>query len=73
VAPGIESFPNGVFEGNALDYYYYILAETSINLLRHPYNELETYLDLTHGLNYFTILTYRGIKEVLEIISIFKK
>ncbi|HID18708.1 TPA: TIGR01897 family CRISPR-associated protein [Candidatus Bathyarchaeota archaeon] len=32
---------------------------------------LEVYLDLTHGINYMSILTYRVVKEILEIFSIF--
>lgn len=31
------------------------------------------HLDLTHGINYSTILTYRAIKEITELFSIFKE
>lgn len=72
VAPGIGSFPNGIFIGDALDYYYYTIAKISQILLDCNCDELEIHLDLTHGLNFSTILTYRLVKEILEIFSIFK-
>ena len=71
VAPGIGAFPSGIFYGNALDYYYYVLAEASSVMLQCPDNKLDIHLDLTHGINYSTILTYRAIKELLEVFSIF--
>lgn len=73
IGPGVGTFPNGKFEGSALDYYYYILAQTSINLLKYSDESLDIHLDLTHGINYSTILTYRAIKEIIELFAIFKK
>jgi len=73
IAPGIGTFPNGIFQGNALDYYYYIFAKIILNLLENPENILNIYLDLTHGINYITILTYRAIREIAEVFSIFKE
>ena len=73
VAPGIGTSPNGTFYGNALDYYYYIIAKISLKLLENHKNTLNLYLDLTHGINYSTILTYRAIKEIIRLFSIFKK
>lgn len=73
IAPGIGSFPHGTFCGSALDYYYYILAKISTNLLNYSDNVLEIHLDLTHGINYSTILTYKAIKEILELFSIFEE
>jgi len=73
IAPGIGIFPNGIFQGEALDYYYYIIAKISLNLLENPENILNMHLDLTHGINYTTILTYKAIKEIMEVFSIFKK
>lgn len=72
IAPGIGVFQNGVFHGDALDYYYYILAKVSVNLLKCSSDELEIHLDLTHDLNFMPFLTYRTIKEILELFSIFK-
>lgn len=71
VAPGIGSFPNGIFRGDALDYYYYIIAKISNELLKHLGNSLEIHVDLTHGINYMTILTYKAIREIAETLSIF--
>ncbi|WP_461833221.1 CRISPR-associated CARF protein Csx1 [Desulfothermus sp.] len=73
IAPGIGSFPNGIFIGEALDYYYYTLAKISIHLLKCSDDILEIHFDLTHGINYSVILTYRAVKEILELFSIFKK
>jgi len=72
IAPGIGTFQNGVFRGEALDYYYYIIAKISLKLLENPEN-LNIHLDLTHGINYSTILTYKAIKEIIEVFSIFNK
>lgn len=69
-APGIGTFPNGIFRGDALDYYHYIIAKLNLNF---EHSNLDIHLDLTHGINYQTILTYRAIKEMLELFSIFKK
>jgi len=73
VAPGIGTFQQGDFRGEALDYYYYVIAKISFDLLKNSEKTLNIHLDLTHGLNYTTILTYRAIKEVLELFSIFKE
>lgn len=71
VAPGIGAFQNGIFIGMALDYYYHILAKISFELLKFFDKKIEIYLDLTYGLNYSTILTYKAVKEILEVFSIF--
>jgi len=73
IVPGIGAFPSGIFHGDALDYYYNIIAKVSLNLLEYSDNTLDIHLDLTHSINYQTILTYRAIKEVLELFSIFKE
>lgn len=72
VAPGIGTFPNGTFQGDALDYYYYIIAKLSTILLENTENTISLHLDLTHGINYSAILTYKALKEIIEIFSIFK-
>lgn len=75
IAPGIGKFQNGVFQGYALDYYFYIITKISLELLGNfgNYENLSIHLDLTHGINYSTILTYRAIKEIAGIFSIFKE
>ncbi|HDH44818.1 MAG TPA: TIGR01897 family CRISPR-associated protein, partial [Thermococcus sp.] len=51
IAPGIGAFPSGIFHGDALDYYYNIIAKVSLNLLEYSDNTLDIHLDLTHGIN----------------------
>lgn len=69
VLPGRGCFKNGVFEGEVLDYYYRLLYE-----LAGLFNESdfkEVHLDLTHGLNFMPVLTYRAVKEILKVVSFF--
>lgn len=73
VAPGTGTFKNGIFEGKPTDFYYYILWELVLKLIDNYDEEITIHLDLTHGINYTTILTYRAIKEILKIYSIFTK
>jgi len=73
IAPGIGNFPNGKFEGEALDYYYYLFAKLALMFCELEDGILEITLDTTHGINYSTILSYRAVKELLQYISIFKK
>ena len=75
ITPGIGKFPNGVFLGSALDYYYYIVAKISLKLLEYFRNHgnMSIHLDLTHGINYSTILTYKAIKEIIGVFSLFKE
>ncbi len=75
IAPGTGSFPNGIFKGDALDYYYYIIAKLILKLnevLKDKNENWAIYLDLTHGVNYTTVLTYRAVKEIVGVLSIFK-
>lgn len=71
IAPGIGTFPNGTFHGEALDYYYYLITHLSLILLEHSENPIEFHLDLTHGLNYTTVLTYKVVEEIAKIFSLF--
>lgn len=73
IAPGIGTFSNGIFYGDALDYYYYVIAKISLKLLENHEDALYIHLDLTHGINYSTILTYKAVKEIAEIFSVFKE
>jgi len=66
VCPGVGTFPNGKFYGNLVDYYSFALYELS----KRFDGDLEVHLDLTHGLNYMPVLTYRVVKDLLEIQSI---
>jgi len=73
IAPGVGEFSHNIFKGNALDYYYYITAKLIEKFLEHYDEEFEVHLDLTHGINFMPVLTYRSVKEILEILSIFTK
>ena len=70
VAPGSGSFQNGKFIGDMMDFYNIVLYELSAKL---PKSDLEVHLDVTHGLNYMTLMTYRVVKEILETMGIYKK
>ncbi|WP_456374197.1 CRISPR-associated CARF protein Csx1 [Methanocaldococcus sp.] len=66
VCPGVGSFPNGKFLGNLRDYYSFILYKLAKNIS----GNVHIHLDLTHGINYMPVLTYRAIRDVLEILAI---
>lgn len=70
VAPGSGSFQNGRFIGDLMDFYNIVLYELLAKL---PKSDLEVHLDVTHGLNYMTLMTYRVVKEILETMGICKK
>ncbi|MEM2865446.1 MAG: CRISPR-associated CARF protein Csx1 [Candidatus Bathyarchaeia archaeon] len=75
VSPGVGRFSNGTFTGSMLDYYYYV-SEKIIEFILGNWEtdgELEVHLDLTHGINYMTVLTYRALKEVLEVAALFTR
>jgi CRISPR-associated protein Csx1 len=65
ICPGVGTFPNGRFLGNLLDYYSAVLYELS----KRFDGDLEVHLDLTHGINYMPVLTYKAIKELLGILA----
>ncbi|RLF82356.1 TIGR01897 family CRISPR-associated protein, partial [Thermococci archaeon] len=68
IVPGIGQFAHGMFKGNAMDAYYYLLHELSQVLP--PKEDLDVHFDSTHGLNYITLLAYRALKELLGIAAI---
>lgn len=68
IVPGVGTFPNGSFQGSALDVYYTALYYFSTVV---PSNEpLEVHFDSTHGLNYITFLVYRALKDILGIAAL---
>ncbi|HIE33364.1 MAG TPA: TIGR01897 family CRISPR-associated protein, partial [Thermodesulfobacteriaceae bacterium] len=70
VLPGTGYFQNGSFEGRILDYYYRLLYELAKIASESELSEI--HLDLTHGLNFMPVLTYRAVKEILQVVSFFK-
>jgi len=73
IAPGVGEFKekvdgidiNKIFIGEMSDFYSYILHELEEIL---PIEDLEVHLDLTHGINFMPVLTYRAVMELVEII-----
>ncbi len=71
VAPGVGNFKNGEFRGSMLDYYHYTMFRLAEELAEGDEEGVEVHLDLTHGINFMPVLTYRALKELLGIASIF--
>jgi CRISPR-associated protein Csx1 len=74
VSYGFGEFKNVKFSGNAMDFYYGVLKELSFKfsqLLKGVGNEekIEVIFDATHGINYTTLLSYRALKDILEILA----
>jgi CRISPR-associated protein Csx1 len=74
VSYGFGEFKNVKFFGNAMDFYYGVLKELSFKfsqLLKGVGNEekIEVIFDATHGINYTTLLSYRALKDILEILA----
>jgi len=74
VGYGVGEFKNTKFIGNAQDFYYEVLKELSL-LLGEAIRELkeerkiEVVFDITHGINYMPTLTYRALREILQILA----
>jgi CRISPR-associated protein Csx1 len=68
VVPGVGTFPNGSFQGSALDVYYTALYYFSTIVPTDT--SLEVHFDSTHGLNYVTFLVYRALKDILGIAAL---
>jgi len=75
IAPGIGTHSNPPLNNvtvsisgdcTVLDYYYYIVYELSKLL---PAGDLTVYLDLTHGINFMPVLTYRAVSNLLSLGS----
>ena len=68
IVPGIGEFSHGTFKGSAMDTYYYLLYNF-VHILPTS-GPIEVHFDITHGLNYITLLVYRALKELLGILAI---
>jgi len=75
ISYGFGEFNNTKFEGNAMDFYYKVFQEFSfyfadlLNEMKEENEKIEVIFDATHGINYTTILTYRALREILEILA----
>jgi len=66
IAPGVGVFNNIEVYGDILDYYHYVTYKLAELL---PVNDMDVYLDLTHGINFMPVLTYRAVLNLLELAS----
>ncbi|MEM2175629.1 MAG: CRISPR-associated CARF protein Csx1 [Candidatus Micrarchaeia archaeon] len=74
ISYGVGEFNKSKFIGNAMDFYFSILKELSFTLLEwleedKSNRRLEIYLDISHGMNFVPVLTYRALKEILQIFA----
>lgn len=72
VSYGFGEFTHTKFIGNAVDFYYHTLKELAlifVDSLPEMNEKIEVIFDATHGINYTTILTYRALREILEILA----
>jgi len=72
VSYGVGEFNNIKFIGNTQDFYYEVLKELSFffgDIIKNSKEKIEVILDITHGINYMPTLTYRALREVLQILA----
>ena len=75
ILPGIGHFQDKNtkkethFYGNAQDYYYSLIYKLIQIFLKNKERNIEVHLDITHGVNYMPVLTYRALVELLGNIS----
>ncbi|MDK2869860.1 MULTISPECIES: CRISPR-associated CARF protein Csx1 [Pyrococcus] len=67
VLPGVGVFGNITVEGEMLDFYYYATYKLAEWLP--VQNNLEVYLDLTHGINFMPTFTYRALRNLLGLLA----
>lgn len=73
ISYGVGEFNNSKFAGNAMDFYYSVFKELSFTFVEwldeFNGNRIEIYLDISHGINFLPVLTYRALKEMLQILA----
>jgi len=72
VSYGFGEFTYTKFIGNAVDFYYHTLKELALIIadsLPEKNEKIEVIFDATHGINYTTILTYRALRDIVEILA----
>ncbi|MEN3045253.1 MAG: CRISPR-associated CARF protein Csx1 [Candidatus Hydrothermales bacterium] len=73
ISYGVGEFNKTKFIGNAMDYYYSIFKELSLTLKEwlesSSSQKLKIFLDISHGINFLPVLTYRALREVLQILA----
>ncbi|AFK21707.1 CRISPR-associated CARF protein Csx1 [Pyrococcus sp. ST04] len=68
IVPGVGKFRNGEFLGDPIDVYHYVvyLLQEVIPAVE----DVEVHFDITHGLNYITILTYKALRDILGVVAL---
>ncbi len=74
VAPGVGTFKvkgqKVRFEGQATDFYYFLIFELAKRLVNVVEQDgLTVYLDLTHGMNFMSTLMYRALYDILGAMA----
>jgi CRISPR-associated protein Csx1 len=74
VAPGIGRFEKIEVKGNPHNFYAFIYTKLSCFITEQleeifSNEEIEVYLDITHGINYMTMMSYRAVKDILSILA----
>ncbi|MEM3916826.1 MAG: CRISPR-associated CARF protein Csx1 [Candidatus Nitrosocaldus sp.] len=72
VAPAVGTFDNNSFTGEMLDYYHLILHHLA-SLLICDNTDIDMHIDITHGINYMSILCYRAVLDLLYWLALFYK
>jgi len=69
IAPGRGKFGDLFFDGEMMDCYRYLLIRLSEYLVKNK--DPDIVLDITHGINFETVFTYRAISNVLSVMGFF--
>lgn len=75
ILPRVGTFNKTKFIGNPKNFYiffYNIISKEIFNLnLPSDNNQIEIILDITHGINYMTLMIYSAIKDICDILAYF--
>lgn len=74
VTPAMGSFTHTQFLNNPDNFFAFVyneLAKIAVTIDQNTHNKIEIYLDITHGINYMTMMTYRAIKDIAAILAYF--
>lgn len=73
ISYGVGEFNNSKFIGNAMDFYYSVFKELAFTFIEwleeSSAQHIDVYLDISHGINFLPVLTYRALKEILQILA----
>ena len=73
ISYGVGEFNNSKFIGNSMDFYYSVFKELAFTFIEwledSSAQHIDVYLDISHGINFLPVLTYRALKEILQILA----